>query len=109
MKKIVLLMGLIFVSPAMANSSHEWHVAKNALCEVVGEMSVKAFEAKVADVPQEAVFTNVTHVWARKAIDYGYQEADSIRNAYVNGWAKCMNKLGSMYDRWVPPLRGDHN
>lgn len=109
MKKFVLLMALLFVSPVMANTSHEFNTAKNALCEVVGEMSVKAFEAKLADVPHEAVFTSVTHDWARKAIDYGYQEADSIRNAYTNGWAKCMYKLSAMYDRWIPPLRGDHN
>ena len=88
---------LIMASPLIFASDYGYqHAAmKQKACNMVGKMGATAFADRVSKKPKKAKFEGDGEAieLANFAVNYGYDKADDISDAYSVPWGRCMDQF----------------
>jgi hypothetical protein len=96
MKKIIALLALTITANAAhsAELGYSDLVRHNKVCNGIGEVGIMYYELKKQGQPYvETEPKNTGERVATKAAKYGYYEADNAEDAFMYGWAECMDAL----------------
>jgi opacity protein-like surface antigen len=102
MRTIIAILSLAFA--ATTTSAHaadyENNVRRQQVCENIGTLGAMYYQLKQQGDKYDVSFADTTTRGGKISVEvahYGYYEAESKKDAFMRGWAKCMDSLAA-YD-----------
>lgn len=100
MKTIISFLTLALLTQSAVAADYEAQVRRQKVCSQMGEIGAMFYKLKEQGTSYNEVSFDKTTRSGRiseEIAHYGYYEASDLKDAYMRGWAKCMDSLAA-YD-----------